>query len=76
AAKEFLKRGIHVICDKPLTSNLADIAGRAADAGLCRISAPGGLLLAGLLDRLRQPVLRIFGLDDADVAEFAVRDHL
>ncbi|MEP6019386.1 MAG: Gfo/Idh/MocA family oxidoreductase [Paracoccaceae bacterium] len=24
AAREFLKRGIHVICDKPLTSNLAD----------------------------------------------------
>jgi predicted dehydrogenase len=24
AAKEFLKRGIHVICDKPLTSTLAD----------------------------------------------------
>jgi predicted dehydrogenase len=24
AAKEFLKRGIHVICDKPLTYNLAD----------------------------------------------------
>lgn len=24
AAKEFLTRGIHVICDKPLTSNLAD----------------------------------------------------
>jgi predicted dehydrogenase len=24
AAKEFLKRGIHVICDKPLTSNLED----------------------------------------------------
>lgn len=24
AAKEFLKRGIHVICDKPLTSNLVD----------------------------------------------------
>ncbi len=23
-AKEFLRRGIHVICDKPLTSNLAD----------------------------------------------------
>ena len=23
-AREFLKRGIHVICDKPLTSNLAD----------------------------------------------------
>ncbi len=24
AAKEFLKRGVHVICDKPLTSNLSD----------------------------------------------------
>ena len=24
ATKEFLRRGIHVICDKPLTSNLAD----------------------------------------------------
>lgn len=24
AAREFLKRGIHVICDKPLTSNMAD----------------------------------------------------
>jgi predicted dehydrogenase len=24
AAKEFLRRGIHLICDKPLTSNLAD----------------------------------------------------
>lgn len=24
AAREFLKRGIHVICDKPLTSNLTD----------------------------------------------------
>lgn len=24
AAREFLKRGIHVICDKPVTSNLAD----------------------------------------------------
>ena len=24
AAREFLKRGIHVICDKPLTSTLAD----------------------------------------------------
>ncbi|MBD9492283.1 Gfo/Idh/MocA family protein, partial [Ensifer sp. ENS11] len=24
AAKEFLKRGIHVICDKPLTSTLSD----------------------------------------------------
>src|SRR5689334_18896746 len=54
----------------------ADIAGRAADARLRRIGAPGGLFLAGLLDRFRQPVLRIFGLDDSYIAEFAVRDHL
>jgi predicted dehydrogenase len=37
AAREFLKRGIHVICDKPLTSNLADAkklvkAAEASDA--------------------------------------------
>ncbi len=37
AAREFLKRGIHVICDKPLTSNLADAkklakAAQASDA--------------------------------------------
>ncbi len=33
AAKEFLKRGIHVICDKPLTSTLADAKkfGKAAE---------------------------------------------
>lgn len=29
-AREFLKRGIHVICDKPLTSNLADAKKLAA----------------------------------------------
>ncbi|WP_018689019.1 Gfo/Idh/MocA family protein [Ahrensia kielensis] len=37
AAREFLKRGIHVICDKPLTSNVADAvrmvkASEASDA--------------------------------------------
>ncbi|MEM5502716.1 Gfo/Idh/MocA family oxidoreductase [Ahrensia kielensis] len=37
AAREFLKRGIHVICDKPLTSNVADAvkmvkAAEASDA--------------------------------------------
>lgn len=35
AAREFLKRGIHVICDKPLTSTLADakkLAKLAADS--------------------------------------------
>ncbi|WP_306028998.1 Gfo/Idh/MocA family protein [Stappia sp. MMSF_3263] len=36
AAREFLKRGIHVICDKPLTSTLADarkLAGLAEKSG-------------------------------------------
>ncbi len=33
AAKPFLKRGIHVICDKPLTSTLADAKRLAAAAG-------------------------------------------
>ena len=32
AAREFLKRGIHVICDKPLTSTLADAKKLAAAA--------------------------------------------
>ena len=31
-AREFLKRGIHVICDKPLTSTLADAKKLAAEA--------------------------------------------
>ena len=36
AAREFLKRGIHVICDKPLTSTMADakkLAGLAQTSG-------------------------------------------
>lgn len=33
AAREFLKRGIHVICDKPLTATLADAKRLAALAG-------------------------------------------
>ena len=39
AAREFLKRGIHVICDKPLTSTLADakqLAKAAADGRAVR----------------------------------------
>ncbi len=32
AAKEFLRRGIHVICDKPLTSTLSDAKKLAASA--------------------------------------------
>lgn len=33
AAREFLKRGIHVICDKPLTSTLADAKKMVAAVG-------------------------------------------
>ena len=33
AAREFLKRGIHVICDKPLTSTMADAKKLVAAAG-------------------------------------------
>jgi sugar phosphate isomerase/epimerase len=36
AAREFLKRGIHVICDKPLTSTLADARKLAKAAGQVR----------------------------------------
>ena len=53
----------------------ADIAGRPARAGLGRIGAPAGLLVAGLLQRLGKPVLRIFdlGLPDLDGMDFIRR---
>ena len=40
------------------------------------IGAPVGLLLAGLLERLGQPVLRVLDLHDADLAELAGAHHL
>ena len=54
----------------------ADVAGGAAGARLLRVGAPRRLLLAGAARSFGQPVLRIFGLHDADVAELALRDHL
>ncbi|MNL25655.1 hypothetical protein D3C87_1471430 [compost metagenome] len=54
----------------------ADVAGRAAGARAGRIGAPGRLLLARLLDILRQPVLRIFHLHQPDRADVAVLNHL
>ncbi len=52
-----------------------DIADATARPRLCRIGAPGGLLLSCLLDRIGEPVLHIFRLHQADVAEFAIGDH-
>jgi predicted dehydrogenase len=67
AAKEFLKRGIHVICDKPLTSTLADAKKlvKAAEAsgalfilthnytGYPMVRQARAMVLAGELGRLR-----------------------
>ena len=44
------------------------------EPGARRIGAPLGLLLAVAVDRLAQPALRIFGLDQPDRAEIAARD--
>ena len=54
----------------------ADIAGRAAGARLRRIGAPGGLLLAGLLDGSVSQSCGYSACTSADVAEIAVGDHL
>ena len=51
----------------------ADVAERPAGARALRIDAPFGLLVARRLRRAGQPVLRIFDLDEADLAEIAAR---
>lgn len=67
AAREFLKRGIHVICDKPLTSTLADAkklvkAAEASDAlfilthnytGYPMVRQARAMSLAGELGKIR-----------------------
>jgi predicted dehydrogenase len=67
AAREFLKRGIHVICDKPLTSTLADAKKlvKAAEAsgalfilthnytGYPMVRQARAMVLAGELGRIR-----------------------
>ena len=63
----------HVIRQVP--GMRADVANRAA-AGLGRVGAPGGLLVAAAFQRLGQPVLRVFGLHHADVAQPALQHHL
>ena len=54
----------------------ADVAERPAGPRALGIDPPLGLLVAGRLGRAGQPVLRIFDLDEADLAEFAVPHHL
>ena len=54
----------------------ADVAERAARARTFRIDAPFGLLVAGGLGRASQPVLRIFRLNEPDLAKLASADHL
>ena len=48
----------------------ADVADGTAGAGALGVGAPGGLLVARVGGE-RQPVLRVLGLDDADLAERA-----
>src|SRR5208337_3727218 len=50
----------------------ADVAERPARSRALRIGAPFGALVALLFSRTCQPVLRIFDLDEPDLAEIAV----
>ena len=54
----------------------ADVAHAVRHAGLPRVRAPGGLLLPRSLERRGEPLLRVLGGDEADVAQLAARDHL
>ncbi len=54
----------------------ADVAQRPAGAGLRRIDAPSRLLLTRRLQIGAEPVLRVFGLHHADLAQFTGGDHL
>ena len=54
----------------------ADVADAAAGAGARRVGAPFGLFRPGGLQRLGQPVLRIFHLHHPQLAQFARRHHL
>ena len=53
----------------------ADVGEARRGAGARGIGAPFRLLLAIGVDRLRQPVLDIGGVDDPDVADLAGSDH-
>ena len=53
----------------------ADVAEAACRAGQRGVGAPRGLLLAGGFERLGEPVLRIFDLHDAHVAQLTRLDQ-
>ena len=53
----------------------ANVTQRSGGTTLSGIGPPGGLFLAGGFHRGSQPVLRVFDLHDAQLAEFACRDH-
>ena len=53
----------------------ADVAERAGGAALRGVGAPRGLFLAGVFERRGEPVLRVFDLHEAELAEFAGGDH-
>ena len=54
----------------------ADVAGRAGGTGAGRIGAPAGLLLAGVLELGREPVLDVLGLHEPNGPELALGHHL
>ncbi len=54
----------------------ADVSQRTRRPALCGISAPDSLLLTGLFQRRRQPVLRIFDMDYANRPQLALGHHL
>ena len=53
----------------------ADIGDATALTGLRRVSAPSGLLLAGMFDWFGQPVLQIFDLHMAHAPDATRRDQ-
>jgi hypothetical protein len=52
-----------------------DVADATAGTRARRIGTPVGLLLAGGLNRIGQPILRVFDLHDSDRTEFAALNH-
>src|SRR5580704_4908975 len=53
----------------------ADVAKRAGGSALRGVGAPRGLFLAGVFERRGEPILRVFDLHEAKLAEFAGSDH-
>ena len=74
AAKAFLERGIHVICDKPLTSNLEDAKKLKAVADNRTVRVIGSV--GGVLVIVGQSVpflIQMFGNSPIELLRFLVR---